>query len=129
MINIWLETRHSTLTRVVLTENRGTTFLVGPFLGPAIAGYISAGSDWRTSFGVLTAIYGVSTAMVILFGYETYHEPGRTIKQSRLASYFGIGNTMLPKGSTLRYWSRTVVVYVFKFPLLMIGGYGRHSLR
>lgn len=67
--------------------------------------------------------------MVILFGYETYHEPGRTIKQSRLASYFGIGNTMLPKGSTLRYWSRTVVVYVFKFPLLMIGGYGRHSLR
>lgn len=67
--------------------------------------------------------------MVILFGYETYHEPARTTKQSRLASYFGIGNTMLPKGSTLSYWSRTVVVYVFKFPLFMIGGYGRPSLR
>ncbi|KGO67500.1 Major facilitator superfamily domain, general substrate transporter [Penicillium italicum] len=104
MINVW-----------------GTTFLVGPFLGPAIAGYIAAGSDWRTSFGVLTAIYGVSTAMVILFGYETYYEPGRTTKQSRLASYFGSGNTTLPKGSTLSYWSRTVVVYVFKFPLLMTG--------
>lgn len=114
---------------MALTENRGTTFLVGPFLGPAIAGYIGAGSDWRTSFGVLTAIYGVSTAMVIFFGYETYHEPGRTAKQSRLASYFGIGNTLLPKGSTLSYWSRTVVVYVFKFPLLMTGGYGRSSLQ
>ncbi|KAI1831935.1 hypothetical protein DTO006G1_9429 [Penicillium roqueforti] len=104
MINIW-----------------GTAFLVGPFLGPAIAGYIGAGSDWRISFGVLTAIYGLSTVMVILFGYETYHKPGRMNNQSRLASYFGIGNTLLPKVSTLIYWSRTVVVYVFKFPLLMTG--------
>jgi hypothetical protein len=67
--------------------------------------------------------------MVILFGYETYHTPGRTTNQSRIASYFGIGNTLLPKGTTLRYWSRTVAVYVFKFPLLMTGGYGRFSLQ
>ncbi|CAG8006926.1 unnamed protein product [Penicillium salamii] len=104
MINIW-----------------GTTFLVGPFLGPAIAGYIGAGTDWRTSFGVLTAIYGVSTMMVILFGYETNHVPEGKARSSRLASYFGIGNTGLPKGRTLLYWSRKVVVYVFKFPLLMTG--------
>jgi hypothetical protein len=65
--------------------------------------------------------------MVILFGYETYHEPGRIIKQSRVASYFGVGNTMLPKGLTLGYWSRTVLIYVFKFPLLMTGGYGQQS--
>ncbi|KAJ5129166.1 uncharacterized protein N7515_005205 [Penicillium bovifimosum] len=105
MINIW-----------------GTTFLVGPFLGPAIAGYIGAGTDWRTSFGVLTAIYGVSTLMVILFGYETYYAPGRKMpSQSRLASYFGVGNTNLPIGKTLVYWCRTVVAYVFKFPLLMTG--------
>ncbi|KAJ6089301.1 hypothetical protein N7467_004517 [Penicillium canescens] len=104
MINIW-----------------GTTFLVGPFLGPAIAGYIGAGTDWRTSFGVLTAIYGVSTAMVILFGYETYYVHGQRGSPSRLASYCGIGNTLLPKGSTLTYWCRMVVVYIFKFPLLMTG--------
>ncbi|KAJ6100478.1 hypothetical protein N7499_000108 [Penicillium canescens] len=104
MINIW-----------------GTTFLVGPFLGPAIAGYIGAGTDWRTSFGVLTAIYGVSTAMVILFGYETYYVHGQRSSPSRLASYCGIGNTLLPKGSTLTYWCRMVVVYIFKFPLLMTG--------
>jgi hypothetical protein len=78
---------------------------------------------------VLTAIYGMSTVMVILFGYETYYKPGRTTNQSRIASYFGIGNTLLPKGSTLRYWSRTVAVYVFKFPLLMTGGYGRFSFQ
>ncbi|KAJ5761842.1 uncharacterized protein N7511_005224 [Penicillium nucicola] len=104
MINIW-----------------GTTFLVGPFLGPAIAGYIGAGTDWRTSFGVLTAIYGVSTAMVILFGYETYYRHDQRGSPSRLASYFGIGNTTLPKVSTLTYWCRMVVVYIFKFPLLMTG--------
>ncbi|CAG8046659.1 unnamed protein product [Penicillium olsonii] len=100
---------------------RGTTFLVGPFLGPAIAGYIGAATNWRTSFGVLTAIYGLSTAMVVAFGYETFHIPGGKTGSSRLASYFGIGNTNLPKRSTLLYWCRKVVFYVFKFPLLMTG--------
>ncbi|KAJ5112931.1 hypothetical protein N7456_001465 [Penicillium angulare] len=52
MINIW-----------------GTTFLVGPFIGPAIAGYIGAGTNWRISFGVLTALYGLSTLLVVLFGW------------------------------------------------------------
>lgn len=61
--------------------------------------------------------------MVILFGYETYYMPGRKTHPSRLASYFGIGNTGLKKGSTLLYWCREVVVYVFKFPLLMTGKY------
>lgn len=59
--------------------------------------------------------------MVILFGYETNHFPEGKARSSRLASYFGIGNTGLPKGTTLLYWSRKVVVYVFKFPLLMTG--------
>ncbi|CAG8092752.1 unnamed protein product [Penicillium salamii] len=104
-----------------IIHDMGTTFLVGPFLGPAIAGYIGAGTDWRTSFGVLTAIYGLSTMMVILFGYETNHVPEGKVRSSRLTSYFGIGNTGLPKGTTLIYWSRKVVVYVFKFPLLMTG--------
>lgn len=99
---------------------RGTTFLVGPFLGPAIAGYIGAGTSWRDSFGVLTALYGLSTAMVLAFGRETYYVPNQ-LAGSRLGAYFGIGNTGLPKWSTLGYWCRTLVVYVFKFPLLMTG--------
>lgn len=103
-----------------LTQNRGTTFLVGPFLGPAIAGYIGAGTNWRVSFGVLTAIYGVSTFMVLAFGRETYYAPDKT-PPSRLGAYFGIGNTKLPKLSTLGYCCQKLVVYVFKFPLLMTG--------
>ncbi|KAJ5622782.1 hypothetical protein N7490_011387 [Penicillium lividum] len=103
MINIW-----------------GTTFLVGPFLGPAIAGYIGAGTNWRVSFGVLTALYGLSTAMVLAFGRETYAsgKPG-----SRVGSYFGIGNTGLPKLATIVDQCRMVFVYVFKFPLFMTGWY------
>jgi hypothetical protein len=61
--------------------------------------------------------------MVILFGYETYYVHGQKGSPSRLASYFGVGNTLLPKGSTMTYWCRMVVVYIFKFPLLMTGKY------
>ncbi|KAJ5808960.1 hypothetical protein N7474_010229 [Penicillium riverlandense] len=105
MINIW-----------------GTTFLVGPFLGPAIAGYIGAGTDWRISFGVLAAIYGASTIAVLVFGRETYYTPHRSgPAPSRLALCLGIGNTQLPKRATLSYWCRMVVIYVFKFPLFMTG--------
>jgi MFS family permease len=103
MINIW-----------------GTTFMVGPFLGPALAGYIGAGTNWRDSIGVLTAIYGLSTLMVLVFGAETYYNPGRA-PTSRVGSYFGFGNTKLPKGSTLWHWCKVMVLYVFKFPLLMTG--------
>lgn len=94
--------------------------MVGPFLGPAIAGYIGAGTNWRDSFGVLTALYGLSTLMVLAFGRETYYVPDKPAS-FRLGEYFGIGNTGLPKRSTLGYWCRTVAVYVFKFPLLMTG--------
>lgn len=103
MINIW-----------------GTTFMVGPFLGPGLAGYIGAGTNWRDSFGVLTAIYGLSTLMVLVFGAETYYNPGKA-PTSRVGSYFGFGNTKLPKGSTLWHWCKVMVLYVFKFPLLMTG--------
>lgn len=94
--------------------------MVGPFLGPALAGYIGAGTNWRDSFGVLTAIYGLSTLMVLVFGAETYYNPGKA-PTSRVGSYFGFGNTKLPKGSTLWHWCKVMVLYVFKFPLLMTG--------
>lgn len=100
---------------------RGTTFLVGPFLGPAIAGYIGAGTNWRESFGILTALYGLSTAMVLLFGRETYYVPGKPTG-SRIGSFFGIGNTKLPKWATIADRCRTLVIYVFKFPLFLTGG-------
>ncbi|KAJ5915285.1 hypothetical protein N7454_011039 [Penicillium verhagenii] len=103
MINIW-----------------GTTFLVGPFLGPAIAGYIGAGTNWKVSFGVLTALYGLSTAMVLLFGRETYYTPRKPIG-SRFGSYFGFGNTGLPKLAMIADRCRVLVIYVFKFPLFMTG--------
>ncbi|KAH8432916.1 putative MFS transporter [Aspergillus melleus] len=105
MINIW-----------------GTTFLIGPFLGPAIAGYIGAGSDWKTSFGILTLFYGLSTILILLFGYETYFVRGQECQRnSRILSMFGIKNHNLPVFSTITYWSKTLVVYIFKAPLLLTG--------
>ncbi|KAJ5112056.1 hypothetical protein N7532_000101 [Penicillium argentinense] len=135
MINIWYSPNPSPIDPLipssshananVSVNNRGTTFLVGPFLGPAVAGYIGAATTWRISFGVLTALYGVSTLLVILFGRETYYNAEKTANSSsassRLASYFGIGNTTLPKMKTISYWSRMLVAYIFRFPLFLTG--------
>lgn len=74
-------------------------FLIGPFLGPALAGYIGAGSNWKASFGVLTAFYALSTILIFLFGYETYYAVGRT----------------------LAHWTKILAIYIFKFPLLLTG--------
>ncbi|RAL07121.1 putative MFS transporter [Aspergillus homomorphus CBS 101889] len=105
MINIW-----------------GTTFLVGPFLGPALAGYIGAGSNWKVSFGILAVLYGLSTVLIFLFGYETYYVRGRQCQQnSRLLSMFGVRNHNLAPGPTLLHWCKTLVVYIFKTPLLLTG--------
>ncbi|KAL1999698.1 hypothetical protein VTN02DRAFT_4149 [Thermoascus thermophilus] len=105
MVNIW-----------------GTTFLVGPFLGPAIAGYIADGSNWRVSFGVLTILYIVSTLMIFLFAHETYYVKGeRTQVTPRLKSLFGIGNTHVRKRATLADQCKTLTSLIFKLPLLLTG--------
>ncbi|KAL1847765.1 hypothetical protein Plec18170_008426 [Paecilomyces lecythidis] len=104
MINIW-----------------GTTFLVGPFLGPAIAGYISNAAGWKASFAVLTGLYGFSTLLVLLFGYETYYARGNRTSTSRVKSLFAIGNTDRAKASTFAYECKTLVVLIFKIPLLLTG--------
>ncbi|RHZ70725.1 hypothetical protein CDV55_106914 [Aspergillus turcosus] len=105
MINIW-----------------GTTFLIGPFLGPALAGYIGAGSNWKVSFGILTAFYALSTILIFLLGHETYYVKGQQCQlNSRLQSMFGIKNHSLPAGRTLVYWTKVLALYTFKFPLLLTG--------
>ncbi|KAL3471135.1 major facilitator superfamily domain-containing protein [Aspergillus californicus] len=105
MINIW-----------------GTTFLIGPFLGPALAGYVDAGTDWKTSFGILTMFYGLSTILIIIFGYETYFAKGRDCQRNtRLQAIFGIKSHNLPVLPTITYWIKTMVIYIFQFPLLLTG--------
>jgi hypothetical protein len=105
---------------------RGTTFLVGPFLGPALAGYILYGSNnqWVIPFGLLTALYGFSTLLIVLFGYETFYDGRQSITsplRARVCSFFGIGNTQRPKGATLATQSRHLVSMTFKLPLLLPG--------
>ncbi|KKK20862.1 putative Polyamine transporter [Aspergillus ochraceoroseus] len=101
---------------------RGTTFLVGPFLGPALAGYIGAGGGWKVSFGILTVFYGISTILIFLFGYETYFARGQGCQRnSRLQSFFAIQTHNLPVGSTIAHYCKLLVVYIFKMPLFLTG--------
>ncbi len=107
MINIW-----------------GTTFLVGPFLGPAIAGYILYGTGkWESSFAVLTGLYGASTLAILAVGRETYYQKGmKTQETPRWKSLLGLGNTgTLHKLSTVVEQSKALVIMIFTPPMLLVG--------
>ena len=106
MINIW-----------------GTTFLVGPFLGPAIAGYLLEAVPWRGDFGVLAGLYGLSTILILLCGRETYYDKDVNVQQTdKLMAFLGIGNTKLPKVSTITTRSINIVkLAFFTLPLLLVG--------
>lgn len=134
MINIWYVHLKFVSTGIHLTNkrHRATTFLVGPFLGPAIAGYLLVASQyrWIVSFGVLTALYGLSTVLVMLFGYETlYHQdetshPNNGLSMmKRIYSFIGLNNsnTHLDKRSTLVSESSTLLKLIFRLPLLLTG--------
>lgn len=106
MINIW-----------------GTTFLVGPFLGPAIAGYLlQAIGTWQGSFKVLAGLYGFSSLLILLFGRETFYIKGaNTQETSRVKAFFGIGNTNLPKAKTMAASFKNLFILIFTLPLLLCG--------
>ncbi|RAH86727.1 hypothetical protein BO86DRAFT_394526 [Aspergillus japonicus CBS 114.51] len=105
-----------------IIHDMGATFLVLPSLGPALAGYIGAASDWKVSFGILTVFYGLSTVLIFCFGHETYFVPGRQCQRNRrLLPMFGVRNHNLPAGPTLLYWCGTMLVYIFKASLLLTG--------
>jgi MFS family permease len=100
MINIW-----------------GTTFLVGPFLGPALAGYMLEGIDWRDCFKVLAGLYGLSSILVIAFGRETCYPKGQNA--SLVRSFFG--TTHVPKLATMANQSMLLIRLILKPPILLVG--------
>lgn len=107
MINIW-----------------ATTFLVGPFLGPALAGYLlQATSSWRAAFGVLAGFYGASTCLILAFAKETYYNKIAKVQQTQpFKALICQGNTELPKLSTIAESSKLIFVLAFlKLPLLLVG--------
>lgn len=106
MINIW-----------------GTTFLVGPAIGPALGGYFLQGTgSWQGSFSVLAGFYGLSTLLVLLLGRETFYIKGNhTQESSPFQALFGIGNTNVQKLSTMAASGMNLVILIFKLPLLLCG--------
>ncbi|KAF2665827.1 MFS general substrate transporter [Microthyrium microscopicum] len=64
------------------------SFLIGPYLGPFLSGFIAEGLDWRNNFGVLCGLYGLSVLMVILLGDETLYN--RDVAAVRYARQPGI---------------------------------------
>jgi MFS family permease len=78
------------------------TFLIGPYLGPFLSGFIVEGLDWRNTFGVLAGFYGLSVIMIILFGDETLYNregfqkprtPGLKGRIFRLTGIEGVQST------------------------------------
>ena len=50
------------------------SFLVGPYLGPFIAGFLIQKINWRQDFGVLAAFHGFAIILIVLFGDETLYD-------------------------------------------------------
>jgi MFS family permease len=50
------------------------SFLIGPYLGPFISGFVAEKLDWRNNFGVLAGFYGLSVLLIIFFGDETLYD-------------------------------------------------------
>lgn len=101
----------------------GTTFLLGPTLFPALAAYILQGTgSWRDTFRVLAGAYGFSTLMILLFGRETYYNPStQSLPLNRFKSFFGIGNTNLPKIAALRASATTIIRLTLTPSVLLVG--------
>jgi MFS family permease len=108
MINIW-----------------GTTFLVGPFLGPALAGYLADAMNWRDAFAVLVGCYSVSTALVFVFGKETYYAPdcGPAPAPGFVQSITSRGGALHLYRPSLYLSAKTTLRYIFKWPMLLCGMY------
>lgn len=106
MINIW-----------------GTAFLVGPFMGPALAGYLADALDWRGAFAILVALYVVSTILVLGFGKETYYIPGHRIArpQTFVESLSGRGGPFLIHRPSFVESTITTLKYIIKWPMLLVG--------
>lgn len=106
MINIW-----------------DTTFLVGPYLGPGISGYLTNAMGWRGVSAVLVALYAVSTILVLLFGRETYYNPnaGLTRSPGLVESITARGGGIALQRASLAPTARELVIYIFKVPMLLVG--------
>lgn len=106
MINIW-----------------DTTFLVGPFMAPALAGYLDIAIDWRGAFAVLTGLYGFSTILVFLLGKETYYVTHKVVPKAPtfIESLFGRGGALAVERPSFTLTATTLVKFVFRVPLLLVG--------
>ncbi|KAH6664072.1 putative MFS transporter [Halenospora varia] len=100
-----------------------TTFLVGPFLGPALAGYLANVLDWRGCFAVLAGLYGASTAIVLVFGRETYYAPnyGSLKAPTFTETLFGRGGALAFNRPSFARTSEILFLYIFRVPMLLVG--------
>lgn len=89
------------------------SFLVGPYLGPFIAGFLIQKINWRQDFGVLAAFHGFAIILIIIFGDETLYD--RQYPQNNV-EFKGIwGKIQLLTGiAGLRMKNRPALTTVFK---------------
>ncbi|KFY05036.1 hypothetical protein O988_00330 [Pseudogymnoascus sp. VKM F-3808] len=106
MINIW-----------------DTTFLVGPFIGPATAGYILHWTGkWESSFTVLAGLYCASSLAIMTVARETYHNDHSTQATLRWKAILGLGNTgELNKLRTIIEQFKYLWFIILTPPMLLVG--------
>jgi MFS family permease len=89
------------------------SFLVGPYLGPFIAGFLIQKINWRQDFGVLAAFHGFAIILIVLFGDETLYDRKRP--ENNFKSTEIMGKIKLLTGiAGVRIKGRPTVRTVFK---------------
>jgi MFS family permease len=89
------------------------SFLIGPYLGPFIAGFLIQKINWRQDFGVLAAFHGFAIILIVLFGDETLYD--REHPENNVESKGIMGKIQLLTGVTgLRIKGRPTIATVFK---------------
>ncbi|KAF2397897.1 MFS general substrate transporter [Trichodelitschia bisporula] len=91
----------------------GASYLIGPYLGPFIAGFLIQKISWQKDFGVLAAFYGFSTLLIIIFGDETLYDRDPAHRKPRPTGIKG-RIELLTGIAGLRATGRPTVGTVFK---------------
>jgi MFS family permease len=90
------------------------SFLVGPYAGPFVAGFLIEKINWRQDFGVLAAFYAFSTILVVLFGDETLYDRENPKNNSMEAKGFSRKLQLLTGIAGIKAQGRPTLKTVFK---------------
>ncbi|KAI5364045.1 Putative major facilitator superfamily, MFS transporter superfamily [Septoria linicola] len=116
----------ASIADLVAQDKRGASMalfgmgpLLGPVIGPIAGAYLSAATDWRWTFWVITIAYGICTIAHALFCRETFSVTLLASKTKRLRKETGNNNLRSAQDDGLTTQARFSRAMIRPFKLLL----------